>query len=54
MDLLVDLSRPMGLRFYSLAEDLSDILGSRVELLADDGLRNPFVRAEALRDCLAI
>ncbi|MNS89721.1 nucleotidyltransferase family protein [uncultured Brevundimonas sp.] len=54
VDLLVDLSRPMGLRFYSLAEDLSDMLGRRVELLADDGLRNPFVRAEALRDSLAI
>lgn len=54
VDLLVDLDRPMGLRFYSLAEDLSDILGRKVELLASDGLRNPFVRAEALRDSLAI
>lgn len=54
VDLLVDLARPMGLRFYSLAEDLSDILGRKVELLASDGLRNPCVRAEALRDSLAI
>ncbi|MND99131.1 Nucleotidyltransferase domain protein [compost metagenome] len=54
VDLLVDIARPMGLRFYSLAEDLSDILGRRVELLANDGLRNPYVRAAALRDSLAI
>jgi predicted nucleotidyltransferase len=38
VDLLVDLARPMGLRFYSLAEDLS----------------NPHVRADALRDSLAV
>jgi len=54
VDLLVDLARPMGLRFYSLAEDLSDIIGRRVDLLADDGLRNPHVRADALRDSLAV
>lgn len=54
VDLLVDLARPMGLRFYSLAEDLSDILGRRVDLLADDGLPNPHVRADALRDSLAV
>ena len=54
VDLLVDLARPRGFRFYSLAEDLSDILGRRVELLANDGLRNPHVRAEALRDSLAV
>ena len=54
VDLLVDISKPMGLRFYSLAEDLSDQLGLHVDLVASDGLKNPYIRAEAQRDCLAI
>lgn len=54
VDLLVDLGKPMGLTFYSLAEDLSDKLGLRVDLIASDGLKNPHMRASAQRNCLAI
>ncbi len=54
VDLLVDLSKPLGLRFYSLAEDLEDALGRGVDLVTDDGLRNPHIRATALRDCVAV
>ena len=54
VDLLVDLARPMGWRFYSLAEDLTEMIGRDVDLLTTEGLRNPYVRATALRDCVAV
>ncbi len=54
VDLLVDLSKPLGLRFYSLAEDIEDRLGLNVDLLTTDGLRNPYIRKTALRDCVAV
>ncbi|WP_029086655.1 nucleotidyltransferase family protein [Brevundimonas aveniformis] len=54
VDLLVDIARPMGWRFYSLAAELSDLLGAHVDLVASDGLRNPDVRKAAQRDCLAV
>jgi predicted nucleotidyltransferase len=54
VDLLVDLSKPLGLRFYSLAEDLQDLIGLNVDLLTTDGLRNPHIREAALRDCVAV
>ncbi|WGM47097.1 hypothetical protein KOAAANKH_01971 [Brevundimonas sp. NIBR10] len=54
VDLLVDLSKPLGWRFYSLAEDLTAMLGRDVDLLTTDGLRNAHIRATALRDCVAV
>lgn len=54
VDLLVDLSKPLGLRFYSLAEDLTDLLGREVDLVTTAGLRNPYVRATTMRDCVAV
>lgn len=54
VDLLVDLSKPLGLRFYSIAEDLQDLIGLSVDLLTTDGLRNPYIRKTALRDCVAV
>jgi len=54
VDLLVDLAKPMGFRFFSLAEELEDALGRGVDLVTDDGLRNPYIRATALRDCVAV
>lgn len=54
VDLLVDLAQPLGLRFYSLAEELTDKVGRDVDILTSKGLRNPHVRASALRDCVAV
>lgn len=54
VDLLVDLAQPLGLRFYSLAEELTDRVGKEVDLLTFNGLRNPYVRASALRDCVEV
>lgn len=54
VDLLVDLGKPLGLRFFSLAEELEDELGREVDLVTDDALQNPYIRATALRDCIAV
>ena len=54
VDLLVDLSKPLGLRFYSLAEDLQDFIGLNVDLLTTDGLRNPYLKTAILRDVVVV
>jgi predicted nucleotidyltransferase len=54
VDLLVDLSKPLGLRFYSLAEDLQDSIGLNVDLLTTDGLRNPLLKTAIMRDVVAV
>jgi len=54
VDLLVDLSKPLGLRFYSLAEDIQDSLGLSVDLLTSDGLRNPILREMVMRDAVVV
>lgn len=53
IDLLVELSEPMGFSFFTLQEDLSEILGRRVDLLTRDGMR-PRVLAEAEADLVPI
>ena len=32
VDLLVDLTKPLGFRFFGIEEDLSEVLGARVEM----------------------
>ncbi|HEV7353828.1 MAG TPA: nucleotidyltransferase family protein [Brevundimonas sp.] len=54
VDLLVDLSKPLGLRFYSLAEDIQDSLGLSVDLLTSNGLRNPHLKAAVMRDAVVV
>ncbi|MFC5342812.1 nucleotidyltransferase family protein [Brevundimonas staleyi] len=54
VDLLVDLSKPLGLRFYSLAEDIQDSIGLNVDLLTTDGLRNPYLKTTIMRDIVAV
>ncbi len=39
VDLLVELSRPLGLEFVALAEYLEDVLGRRVDLATFDAFR---------------
>ena len=53
-DLLVNLSKPMGWEFYSLADDLAERLGVAVDLCSDNGLRNPCIRFTAERDAIAL
>lgn len=54
VDLLVDLCKPLGLRFYSLAEDIQDSIGRDVDLLTTDGLRNPDLKTAIMRDVIAV
>ncbi len=54
VDLLVDLARPMGFRFFSLADEIEDRLGRDVDLITDASLKNPHIRNRALRDAVAI
>ena len=47
IDLVVEFSRPMGLKFIILVEYLEEILGRKVDLVTRDGLENIRVRKVA-------
>ena len=52
VDVLVELRPDHGLSLYDwvdMIEELQEIFGRRVELVAKGGLRNPFRRREILR-----
>jgi len=52
VDVLVELRPNHGLNLYDwvdMIEELQEILGRRVELVAKGGLKNPFRRREILR-----
>jgi predicted nucleotidyltransferase len=51
VDLIADLSRPLGLRFFTLQDELSDRLGLKVDLVTEAALA-PDIRYAALRDAL--
>ncbi len=54
VDLLVDLERPMGLRFFSVEEELADRLGTKVEMVTNRAMRNPYIRYTAERDAVVV
>ena len=51
VDLIADLDRPLGLRFFSLQEEVSRRLGVRVDLVTEGALA-PDIRFTALRDAV--
>jgi uncharacterized protein len=51
IDLLVDLSRPLGLAFFALEDELSQRLGAKVDLMTEAGLAAD-VKYTALRDAI--
>lgn len=55
VDILVELdkSRPIGLRFFGMVEDLQTILGRKVDLVSEGSLL-PFAVQSANRDKLLI
>ena len=53
VDLLVELSRPMGFEFFALEDFLSDTLGRSVELSTRAGMR-PRVLAAAEEDLVRV
>lgn len=53
IDLLVELSRPMGFEFFELQDFLTKELGAQVELSTRDGMR-PRVRIEAEKNLVRV
>lgn len=53
VDLLVKLSRPMGLEFFGLEEEISERLGRRVDLCTE-GWLNRFVLARAKSEAVLV
>lgn len=57
VDLIGTLSRPLGFRFYGLADDMEKVLGVRVHLTSRDQIdtmTNPYYRASILPDIRVI
>ena len=57
VDLIGTLTRPLGFRFYGLADDMEKMLGVEVDLLTRhhvDTMTNPFYRESILRDARVI
>jgi len=52
IDLLVELTKPLGLEFFGVERELSEKLGARVEMSTEDGLRNRFIRESVLADAI--
>ncbi len=53
IDLLVRFSKPIGWKFYGIAEDLEDALGKKVDL-ATERMLNKYIRESVLRDLKVI
>ena len=53
IDLLVRFSKPIGWKFYGIAEDLQEILGKKVDL-ATENMLNKYIRESVLRDLQVI
>lgn len=57
VDLIATLTRPLGFRFYGLADDMEAALGVEVDLLTRhhvDTMTNQFYRQSMLRDARVI
>jgi uncharacterized protein len=53
IDLLVKFSKPIGWKFYGIAEDLQEVLGKKVDL-ATENMLNKYIRESVLRDVKVI
>jgi len=40
IDLIVELEKPLGFKFFDLVERLENLLGKKIDLLTKDGLEN--------------
>ena len=52
IDLLVELSRPLGLDHFRIEEELSAMLGANVQMVTDAALTNQIVRRHALAEAI--
>ena len=53
VDLLVDLSKPLGFEYFGVMLDLGDRLGRRVEFARETAMHR-LVKENALRDAIAV
>ncbi|RCK80066.1 MAG: Nucleotidyltransferase [Candidatus Ozemobacter sibiricus] len=53
VDLLVELARPIGLQFVTLADELEKILQTRVDLVSRGGVKPPYLK-EILKDLIYV
>jgi predicted nucleotidyltransferase len=51
VDLIADLGRPLGLRFFTLQDEISERLGLKVDLVTEASLA-PDIRYAALREAM--
>lgn len=54
VDLLVDIAKPLGFRFFGIEDALTERLGARVEMMTNRAMQNPYVRFTAERDALVV
>ena len=53
VDLLVDLTKPLGLRFFGIETELGEQLGRPVEMATEDAMNRIILRS-ALRDAVVV
>jgi predicted nucleotidyltransferase len=53
VDLLVDIAKPLGFRFFGIERELAEKLGARVEMGTDDSMHR-LVRRSAAQDAVVV
>ncbi len=53
IDLIVDLERPLGLKFFGIEHDLAERLGVKVDVATPNGLHR-LIRARALAEAVDV
>ena len=54
VDLLVEMTKPLGFRFFGIEDELGDRLGARVEMMTARSIENPYIKHSVERDALVV
>ncbi|MDP1913627.1 nucleotidyltransferase family protein [Brevundimonas sp.] len=54
VDLLVDITKPLGFRFFGIEDEIGEQLGARVEMVTARSVENPYIRHTVERDALVV
>jgi predicted nucleotidyltransferase len=52
IDLIVELTKPLGLDYFSIEQHLSEKLGAKVEMVTEQALTNRILRRSILADAV--
>ncbi len=52
VDLIVEITRPLGLDYFRIEDELTEKLGLKVEMITEESLRNRIIRRNALADAI--